>query len=115
MDDLMKLVESAAAVWDRRALEAELAQASAKMVEQAARIQQLEAEIAAMQWRPIETAPKDGTPLLLLWPDAAEKMAVMWWDEYVENWLGYYDGINPGYQPPTHWMPLPPPPAGEQE
>lgn len=68
---------------------------------------------AAAAWRPISEAPKDGTPLLLLWPDAAEKMAVMWWDEYVENWQGYYDGINPGYLPPTHWMPLPPPPAGE--
>lgn len=70
---------------------------------------------AAMQWRPIEAAPKDGTPLLLLWPDAAEKMAVMWWDGYCEGWMGYYDGINPGQMPPTHWMPLPPPPAGEQE
>lgn len=38
------IVEKVAAVWDRKALEAELAQASAKMVEQAARIEQLEAE-----------------------------------------------------------------------
>lgn len=70
---------------------------------------------AAMQWRPIETAPKDGTPLLLLWPDAAEKMAVMWWDDYCGGWMGYYDGINPGRMPPTHWMPLPPPPKGAEE
>lgn len=39
------IVDQCAAVWDRKALEAELAQASAKMVEQSARIARLEAAL----------------------------------------------------------------------
>lgn len=64
------------------------------------------------QWRPIEEAPKDGTPLLLFYPNAEEKMAVMWWYDFFDNWLGYYDGISP-YGEPTHWMFLPQEPSDE--
>lgn len=56
-------------------------------------------------WKPIETAPKDGTDILACW-DVLETVFVIyfedgaWWDEYGEEYLE-----------PSHWMPLPTPPA----
>ena len=69
------------------------------------------------QWQPIETAPRDGTPLLLFSP-APDKWkfaggnttsgALIWvsggWRE-TGGWRGDYHK-----DPPTHWMPLPDPP-----
>lgn len=45
MTTVIDIVEKCAAIWDRRAMEAELAQASAKLVEQAAYIKELEAAL----------------------------------------------------------------------
>jgi len=70
-------------------------------------------------WQPIETAPRDGTPLLVI-------------EGVVQNVAVWRDGIRPGWclknpysdEPfmerdgdlidlsPTHWMPLSPPPDG---
>lgn len=61
-----------------------------------------------MDWQPIETAPKDGTSVLLWFTRAEPQIGRFrrghgartrrWWvgDFWIE---------------PTHWMPLPPPPA----
>lgn len=62
-------------------------------------------------WRPIETAPKDGTNILLAHPSAVFDG---YWDELSRGWVDdvtdlYEDKIT--YEP-THWMPLPPPPEG---
>jgi len=82
-----------------------------------------------MDWLPIETAPKDGTEILLYrgdggvllgrWiaPDAflteSELSALVLGgvDTDEEDWFGA-DFVS-GYrfdEPPTHWMPLPAPP-----
>lgn len=66
---------------------------------------------AAMQWRPIEEAPKDGTEFIAYRPDAGVFTAS--YDPEQECWFA-----NHGYEDitddqPTHWMPLPPPPSGE--
>lgn len=58
------------------------------------------------QWRPIETAPKDGTRILcpggiLHWSDPAG-----WSLE-----AGWFDGYH--RYSPTLWMPLPAPPSGD--
>lgn len=76
------------------------------------------------EWQPIETAPKDGTPILL-WSEDAEIDAfndhpkwgnvvldyksppsfpfVGFWTQY--GWqLAHYSAFN---YSPTHWMPLP--------
>lgn len=51
------------------------------------------------QWRPIETAPKDGTPILV--SDGNTQAAVYWWPAV---WMGT---THCGMKNPTHWMPLP--------
>jgi hypothetical protein len=64
-------------------------------------------------WQPIDTAPKDGTWVLLYWPMTRTNVVVgghfycardgeeMWWSlPRVES-----------SKEPTHWMPLPAPPT----
>lgn len=58
-------------------------------------------------WRPIETAPKDGTRMLFRAAD--HEPAIGWWD--YDDWL-WDCGIDLCPLPfaPTHWQPLPAPP-----
>ena len=67
-------------------------------------------------WQPIETAPKDGT-VILTWGcihndggvDMGETPAcrTSWWLDVYASW---YCELWGGHEP-THWMPLPAPPA----
>jgi hypothetical protein len=68
------------------------------------------------EWQPIETAPKDGTAILVCsaWtmPDGLYRVG---WiaDGFFDggHWLfGWLDLDPEEYSPPTHWMPLPAPP-----
>ena len=73
------------------------------------------------RWRPIETAPKDGTRVLLAEPfEGGFEMSVGWWRSYINDSddAGWMDGTvqNWAYEEntilqPTHWMPLPPIPS----
>jgi len=54
-------------------------------------------------WQPIETAPKDGTTILVF--HNGSMWTVLWSD--VQEW---HDANDYGYTP-THWMPLPKPPT----
>ncbi len=62
----------------------------------------------AQQWRPIETAPKDQTYILIY--NDCESI-------YVGQWIGDElqwsngDVCGPDYINPTYWMPLPAPPV----
>jgi hypothetical protein len=65
-------------------------------------------------WQPIETAPKDGTTILV-WRWG--RVALTKWDPdgYVKNkrpyWADFVMGKTRAQNtPPTHWMPLPDPP-----
>ena len=64
-------------------------------------------------WRPIETAPKDGT-LILAYARRERKphIRVTWW-RTAKDGAGYigWGEFNERYWPPTHWQPLPDPPA----
>lgn len=68
-----------------------------------------------MTWQPIETAPRDGTDVLLVWRDVDCMI--------VAHWEPEYDGPNPYHWEAlegdryladafSHWAPLPEPPNG---
>lgn len=79
-------------------------------------------------WRDIETAPKDGTYVMLYapgrltyghWSAPSDKPHIKYrdgfapepeWEEWEPYWVSY-DGGFTEEAPPTHWMPLPAPPA----
>lgn len=62
-------------------------------------------------WQPIETAPKDGTSLMV-WCADREIVTLAFWlegnDVRKGYWSGHYETITP--DEPTHWQPLPQPP-----
>jgi hypothetical protein len=81
----------------------------------AAEIARLRGHVAALReaqaWKPIETAPKDGTPLLLTgWWNEDQDSGIRWravgaWHVEAGEWIE--DCEEPGDTsliPPTHWM-----------
>lgn len=62
------------------------------------------------EWQPIETAPKDGTHVLMY---RRQDISEAWWQKKFIG-EGYEWGgtgwAYPDFAPPTHWMPLPEPP-----
>lgn len=68
------------------------------------------------EWQPIETAPKDGTVVLLA--GCRKPVAAAWLEDEIDYWhvddnkRGPFALRGPG---PTHWMPLPKPPAARSE
>ena len=67
--------------------------------------------IKSMKWLPIETAPKDGKPLLTARKGGGYPIIVRWSSE-----TGNFEGCkqNFGASRLTHWMPLPEPPEEEK-
>jgi len=62
---------------------------------------------APSAWLPIESAPRDGTYVLLSFPSG--RMACGMWCELGEpSWISFRGGRYEGK--PTHWQPLPDPP-----
>lgn len=60
------------------------------------------------QWLPIESAPRNGKPILCGW-DSGVEPCVCYWCEVVDGWSGWH-GYPEFDEQPTHWMPLPPEP-----
>lgn len=60
-------------------------------------------------WQPIDSAPRDGTGILLGWFPGwpADAVAVGHWRQ--SHGLWFTPGF-PAIEPPTHWQPLPQPP-----
>ena len=90
---------------------------AAELRRQHTRIAELEAQLEAThpsppegmvgEWRPIETAPKDGSEVLV--NATGIGLVVVYWSDDESQWgtgLGYLNG-----EAPTHWMPLPLPPT----
>ncbi len=71
---------------------------------------------AAIQWQPIETAPKDGTRILAVGGGLTAVCIVAYlprtgaWDAG-DCTLDDYDNEPQGYSRPTHWRSLPEPPT----
>jgi hypothetical protein len=75
-------------------------------------------------WQPIETAPRDGTRILAMirwsWSDGTDGEAqdVIYWHARAQFWvcgtpMNYVQVLDEGVAP-THWRPLPAPPAIDQ-
>jgi hypothetical protein len=72
------------------------------------------------EWKPISTAPKDGTIILVAinYNDGPLQHDIVWWNDYYDYWesAGYdwkpvkYDDVEHIF----HWMPLPAPPKGDE-
>lgn len=93
-----------------------------RMPKAAAVMSELIAALEAAQedrWRPIETAPKDGTSILLYYPDSGV-IEGMWFERYENGNGGQWSVVSidqhgcgccaDDSDQPTHWMPLPAPP-----
>jgi hypothetical protein len=65
-------------------------------------------------WQPIESAPKDGSRFLGYSPYALE-MGTAYWVTSQSRISGYWYGLCFTLTSPTHWMPLPNPPAKTQD
>jgi hypothetical protein len=67
-----------------------------------------------MNWKPIETAPKDGTPVDLWDEKYGGRMVNMRRvDHNGDGKNVYYEAVDEGYtcvRTATHWMPIPEPP-----
>jgi hypothetical protein len=60
-----------------------------------------------MKWQPIETAPRDGTPIL-----ATDGETIVTTRYGAFSWT--HEGIDPAVtRRLTHWLPLPPPPKAD--
>lgn len=72
------------------------------------------------QWKPIETAPKDGSLLLVTGCNGWSDVLAAWWvadspeddgNGGKAHWRGVLNCVGPMRIDPTHWMPLPAPPT----
>ena len=64
------------------------------------------------KWRPIETAPKDGTPIIYF--DGRHCIGEAFWQDKDEHPPAWWDEANTEEVEPTHWMPLPNPPEEQK-
>ena len=74
-------------------------------------LRRLHAAVEACGWQPIETAPRDGTPVLVTG-------GIAYWREEKSAWFTITGEEYPGRRiqwPVTHWMHLPAPPKPSPE
>ena len=62
-----------------------------------------------IDWKPIEKAPRDGTPLILSkWVGHVDHPTAFWWivrGYWSVKWNNWNDGMEPcGLAGPTHWI-----------
>lgn len=63
------------------------------------------------EWQPIETAPRDGTPILAYGVGCGPApYAAIAWEPVHESWACCWDNWPLEDYAATHWMPLPEPP-----
>ncbi len=65
---------------------------------------------AEPSWQPIESAPKDGSEILLANPDGS---CAVGWFKFKGHSTGWTDGDTFNMTWPTHWMKLPTPPEAK--
>lgn len=67
-------------------------------------------------WQDISTAPRDGTNILVWWPLQIHCPVTAHWTDKWADGIGWkFTGWGQVLQTsPTHWFPLPPPPAARE-
>jgi hypothetical protein len=68
------------------------------------------------EWRPIDSAPRDGTRVILGW-DSGEPSR-FGFHQRNADWKGWRaTSLEIGFpkKPPTHWQPMPTPPTGDEK
>lgn len=78
-------------------------------LEAADRIEELEKQLASLQWQPIETAPKDEE--ILIFQPEPQYIGKVHWCVGLPGW--WHSNEVPYTPQPTHWMPLPKEPGDE--
>lgn len=75
-------------------------------------VEELRGRVAAGGWSPIESAPKDGTIVLIAYPEygVGPELRVASAGYYQNGWKGCSTDKD-WYFPPSYWQPLPAPPA----
>jgi len=81
------------------------------MVKAAARIMASTPSPEGQTWQPIETAPKDGRRVLVMWEYWSSEPFVAYFKH--GRWNGEVALSECSDDGPTHWMPLPSPPTPE--
>ena len=61
----------------------------------------------ASPWRGMDSAPRDGSWVLIATKSHSREIAVVLWHPIFENWV---DEEGETYENATHWMPFPAPP-----
>ena len=67
------------------------------------------------EWRPISSAPRDGTTILVAAKDPYDVLIVRWRPAFVGDAFPWYDSGCECWNDNilTHWMPTPDPPTNE--
>jgi hypothetical protein len=89
---------------EKRTIEPATADLQAQLATVTARAEAAESRLREMRWQPIETAPKDGSEVLLLFPSETKRTG--YWARLREAWS--VDAVV-AMPMPTHWAPLPSP------
>jgi hypothetical protein len=107
--------ESIGSLWVGEKIESEL-RTYMRGVAHGLRMAQKVVEGASVNnWRPIETAPKDGSDIILCWQDgiAAPRFAVGHNLGAGRRWQTTHEWLHNKESWPTHWTPLPAPPESK--
>jgi hypothetical protein len=68
------------------------------------------------EWLGIETAPKDGTRIIVGYGRQGNfPVKIVFWNTVHKFWSHYGDVVQGLEQNATHWMPLPEPPEEEND
>jgi len=62
-------------------------------------------EARALHWQPLETAPKDGTKILVSEHEDGRDSVIRWWHEDMDEWFETFYGTD--NRPGGYWHPLP--------
>jgi hypothetical protein len=70
--------------------------------------------MSADGWKPISSAPKDGTSILIATRSHSDGLVIAKWHQR-GRYQEFIDDSGESYHDASHWMPLPPPPVSSHD